>query len=464
MVGAAMFVLRSRFTIATHAEYLGSGLPCGAFHGCVAAFASASAPALATDPGRSAGDRRGGLDAGRRARSASFRGPRRTPVHPSAPRGAHRARDASSAVRRRKRSSRPSDLGRKIFFDPGLSDPPGTSCATCHDPARGFAGNHGSTLGVALGSRPAHFSKRNTPSALYLRYVRKFHLHWEEDAPLVDAYGGFFWDGRVDSLAELVKQPLLNPDEMNGGDARRIATVVAASDYAPAFRSNFGVALDDPEATLGALGKAVEAFLLSPAMSPFTSRYDDYVRGQGELTPLEMRGLGLFKDSAKGGCSACHKMNDHSADPAASLFTDYGFDAVGVPRNRTLPATQSLAYFDLGLCQRNGPEYEAKTAEFCGSFRTPSLRNVAVRTRFMHNGAFTSLRDVVSFYATRSTSPRRWYTRGVTFDDLPAKYRQNVNVDKAPYNRHEGDRPALDESEVDAIVAFLGTLTDTAYR
>ena len=106
-------------------------------------------------------------------------------------------------------------LGKRIFFDETLSEPRGTSCASCHDPAHGFAGNHGSALGVALGSRPGHFAQRNTPSVLYLKFVRRFHLHWEEDAPLVDAFGGFFWDGRVDTLSELSRQPLLNPNEMN---------------------------------------------------------------------------------------------------------------------------------------------------------------------------------------------------------------------------------------------------------
>jgi cytochrome c peroxidase len=355
-------------------------------------------------------------------------------------------------------------LGREIFFDKNLSVPPGMSCATCHDPAKAFAGNNGSHLGVAQGSRPDHFAKRNTPSVLYLRFVRKFHLHWEEDAPLVGAYGGFFWDGRTDSIAELVKQPLLNPDEMNSGSAPRIAEAMASSPYAVDFQKEFGAILRDPDAALKGLSEAVSAYLLSPEMSPFSSKYDDFVRGRAELTPVEARGLKLFKDSAKGGCSACHKLNDRSPDPSASLFTDYGFDAVAVPRNRALPATRDPNYFDLGLCERAGDDYKAKTKEFCGSFRTPSLRNVAVRTNFMHNGAFSSLTDVVAFYATRGTNPKRWYKSGVVFDDLPETYRQNVNVDKAPYNRREGQVAPLDTAEIDAIVAFLDTLTDAQFR
>lgn len=355
-------------------------------------------------------------------------------------------------------------LGRAIFSDATLSEPPGTSCASCHDPSKAFAGNHGSRVGVALGSRPGHFAKRNSQSVLYLKYVRPFHLHWEEDAPLVDAYGGFFWDGRVDSLVDLVAQPLFNPDEMNGGDGRAVASKIAARPYAPDFRREFGDVLEDPDATLKGLGRAVEAFLLSPEMAPFSSRYDDYVRGVGALSPLELRGLKLFKDSAKGGCAACHKMDDGSKSPERSLFSDYAFDAVAPPRNRALPATRDPGYYDLGLCERRDTEYKAQAEQFCGSFRTPSLRNVAVRAAFMHNGAFTRLRDVVAFYATRSTDPKRWYPSGAVFDDVPKQYRQYVNVEKAPYNRQEGEVPALDDAEIDAVVAFLGTLTDARYR
>jgi cytochrome c peroxidase len=402
---------------------------------------------------------RAGASAFRRSTPAATSAPRIEPAKaPSATPGASSPNDGASTDAAR------IALGKRIFSDTNLSDPPGTSCASCHDPGRAFAGNHGSNNGVALGSRPAHFAKRNTPSVLYLRFVRKFHLHWEEDAPLVDAYGGFFWDGRVDSIAELTRQPLLNPDEMNGGDGTRVARVIGAATYASDFRSEFPGALDDPGATLQAIGDAVSAFLLSDAMAPFSSKYDDFVRGRAQLTEQEAAGLKLFKDSAKGGCSACHKMNDRSSDPQQSLFTDYSYDGVGAPRNRALPATRDPKYFDLGLCERKGADYAEKTEEFCGRFRTPSLRNVAVRAAFMHNGSFSRLRDVVAFYATRSTHPERWYKRGPEFDDLPAKYHDNVNVEKAPYNRHKGDAPALDDAEIDAIVAFLGTLTDAPYR
>ncbi len=353
-------------------------------------------------------------------------------------------------------------LGKRIFFDKNLSEPAGTSCASCHDPSHGFAGNNGSKLGVAQGSRTGHFAARNTPSVMYLKYARRFHLHWEEDAPLVDAYGGFFWDGRVDDLADVPKQPLLNPNEMNNESSAVLLAKIEKSDYAREFQEQFGRA-GDAEQAVHSLGEALAAYLTSPELAPFSSKYDLYIQQRATLTAQEAHGLALFKDSAKGGCSECHKLNDTIPKPERSLFTDYGFDSVGVPRNAKLPINRDAEHFDLGLCARPNPKFHSESQEFCGAFRTPSLRNVALRESFMHNGAFSSLRDVVSFYASRSTNPRRWY-KGPMFDDVPARYREFVNVDKAPYNRRAGNPPALNDAEIDAIVAFLGTLSDSTLR
>jgi cytochrome c peroxidase len=354
-------------------------------------------------------------------------------------------------------------LGRRLFFEPALSEPRGTSCASCHDPARAFSGNHGSSNGVARGSRPGHFARRNTPSVLYLKYVPRFHYYQEEDAPQPSAFGGFFWDGRSDSIVDLVRQPLTNPDEMNNHGARAIAGKLRASGYAGDFQGALGVSLDDAERSVGALGKALEAFLTSPEMAPFTSKYDAYVRGKAVFTPLEERGLKLFKNPDKGNCASCHLLTVTSPTPERSMFTDYGYDAVAVPRNRRLLATRQAGTFDFGLCERKDKRLPSSDEKWCSSFRTPSLRNVAVREAFMHNGAFATLREAVSFYATRATDPMRWYKSGIKFDDMPAKLRGQVNINSIPYNRRPGDVPPLDDGEIDAIVAFLRTLTDEAF-
>ncbi|MET0388817.1 MAG: cytochrome c peroxidase [Polyangiales bacterium] len=350
-------------------------------------------------------------------------------------------------------------LGRGLFFDESLSEPAGTSCASCHDPARGYAGNHGSSHGTALGSRPERQARRSTPSVLYLRFVRRFHLVWDDDADLPEASGGFFWDGRADTIAALVRQPLVNADEMGNRDLHQVAQKIARGEHAEGLRRNFDDAFASDEATVSAVSLSIEAFLTSRAMSPFSSRYDDFVRGQAQLSSLELRGLAVFEDIDKGACSTCHRLDYRSGVPEASLFSDFGYEVVGVPRNRRLLPDRGARRHDLGVCERSHPRLHTEDPWFCGAFRTPSLRNVALRPSFMHNGVFSSLREVLDFYATRSTDPARWYGE-TTFDDLPARHRDNVNTDLPPYNQPRGESPRLQPDDIDAILAFLDTLTD----
>jgi len=353
-------------------------------------------------------------------------------------------------------------LGKQIFSDVSLSEPAGTSCSSCHEPARAFSGTHASTLGVPLGSRPAHFARRTAPSMLYLRFVPRFHFFEDDEAAAPSPYGGFFWDGRADSLAALVRQPLFNPDEMNAGDPRRVAAKIARAPYAKQFHAALGRAVD-PESILRGVGAALEAYLTSDEMTPATSKFDAWVRGEATLTPQEKRGLEAFKNPERGACAGCHRLNEASTNPGNTMFTDYGFDAIGVPRNRALPGNRAARAYDLGLCERKDRTTPSDDAKWCGNFRTPSLRNVAVREAFMHNAAFKKLRDVVTFYANRASSPGRFYPAGETFDDLPPKLRDNVNVSSIPYNHPEDGKSALSDEDIDALVAFLGTLTDAAY-
>jgi cytochrome c peroxidase len=135
----------------------------------------------------------------------------------------------------------------------------------------------------------------------------------------------------------------------------------------------------------------------------------------------------------------------HGAFPQ---FTDFGYAALGVPRNPKLPANADPDYFDLGLC---GPLRTdlAGRAEYCGLFRTPTLRNVATRRVFFHNGRFHRLEEVLHFYAGGARS----------YDDLPAAFRANLDR-MAPFDRRVGGPPALDAAQIRDLIAFLGTLTD----
>ena len=362
-------------------------------------------------------------------------------------------------------------LGKRAFFDPRLSMPHGQSCANCHDPARAFsptlpAGGASGAVGpgVPQGSRPGHFSLRNPPSLLYVRYVPRRHFYQDDDAPAAAPFGGLFADGRADTLAEQVRGPLLDLNEMNNGTPARLLRNVNGTDLAPALAAHFGPAVrKDPEAMLRALGAALQAYMQSDEMAPFTSRFDDYLRRRTPLSPQEMRGLALFKNPDKGNCMSCHTLSDTASRPERSLFTDFGYDAIAVPRNRALPANRDPKHFDIGLCTTARTLRWPDPDQWCGYLRTPGLRNVAVRQRFMHNGVFTTLRDAVAFYNTRSTDPGKWYAGAKTFDDVPATYRDNINVNSPPMNRRAGMPAALTEGEIDDIVAFLRTLTDAAY-
>ena len=188
---------------------------------------------------------------------------------------------------------------------------------------------------------------------------------------------------------------------------------------------------------------ALEAYLKSDEMTPARSKYDAYVRGQATLTEQERQGLEIFKDRRRGACSGCHRMAETSTDPAESMFTDYGYDAVALPRNRELPGNRDAASFDLGLCERKDAKTPSSDERFCSNFRTPSLRNVAVRESFGHNGVYKSLREVVAFYAQRAVAPDRVYPPGQKFDDVPPKYRGNVNIYAPVYNRREGAPPPM---------------------
>jgi cytochrome c peroxidase len=357
------------------------------------------------------------------------------------------------------------DLGRRIFFDHGLSEPQGLSCAGCHDPGRAYA----PTLtpealagpGVPAGSRPGHYAARNAPSLLYVRYVPRRYFYQDDDAPFPSPFGGLFDDGRADTLAEQIRGPLFDPDEMNNASPQALAAKVGKSELAPALAKRFGPeVLADPERLAQALGTALTAYLQSDDMAPFSSRFDDYLRHQATLSPQEMNGLTLFKNPDKGNCASCHTLVDTSTRPERSLFTDFGYDAIAVPRNPALPADRDPRHYDLGLCTTATALHWPDPEQWCGYFRTPSLRNVAVKQSFMHNGVFKSLRDAVAFYNTRSTDPRHWYHGSDTFDDVPAEYRDNINVNSVPMNRPKGSEAALTDAEVDDIVAFLKTLTD----
>ena len=361
-------------------------------------------------------------------------------------------------------------LGEKMFRDPSLSASGKQACMSCHDPAHAYAPDNGLSAQLG-GSDMRRLGMRAVPSLRYVNNVPSFAEHFsdDEDGDGSDQgpTGGHTWDGRAQSFHDQVKIPLMSPYEMANESPAAVVAHVKAASYADEFRKTFGANIfDDPERSFVAVQIALESYLETPAeFYPYSSKFDAVMRKQAKFTPAEARGLALFNDPNKGNCVRCHT-SKISSKGALPLFTDWGYIALGVPRNAKLPVNANPNFHDMGLC---GPERtDLKDKEqYCGLFRTPSLRNVATRKTFFHNGAMHSLTEVVRFYAERDTHPERWYPRDADgkvqkFNDLPERYQGNVDME-APFGRKPGDPNVLTEREVRDIVLFLGTLTD-GYR
>lgn len=331
------------------------------------------------------------------------------------------------------------DLGKRLFFDESLSMPPGQSCATCHDPRVAFA-NPFRELPVSRGAVSSRYGNRNDMVASYAAFVPPLHKDPEENAWV----GGLFWDGRVNTLKEQAMGPPLNPLEMANPDKNAILKKLRSLEYASNFDQVFGSgALADADRAFGYMGEALAAFERTKHFSPFSSKYDAYLRGEAELSEQEIRGLRLFEAENRGNCTACHPSRP-AADGTHPLFTDFTYDNLGVPKNPENPFyllprefnPDGFDFVDLGLgATVNDPAEN-------GKFRVPTLRNVSLTAPYMHNGMFKTLFTVVAFYNTRDIAP--WPAPEVA---------GNVN-------REELGNLKLSNQEMEDIVAFLLTLTD----
>lgn len=351
------------------------------------------------------------------------------------------------------------ELGRQIFQDASLSASGRMSCASCHDARFGHASPFDTPVAYG-GPNLDQPGLRNPPSLRYLRFNTTFAFA-ADGTPT----GGFFWDGRAASLQEQARGPFLNPIEMANADTAAVVARLATAPYAAQFRQVFGDGiLATPDAAFDRMTYALARYQQEdPDFAPFSSKYDAVLAGRATLTTQELNGLALFNRGDKGNCASCH-LSTRPANAPGPLFTDFTYDNLGVPRNAAIPANADANYRDGGLCGNERTDLAART-DLCGAFKVPSLRNVALRKHFFHNGRFSSLEDVVRFYVRRDTDPQLWYSvdaQGTVtpYDDLPAALRGNVNTTEVPYNRRPGQAPALTDSEIADLVAFLRTLSD----
>lgn len=342
-------------------------------------------------------------------------------------------------------------LGERLFFDVNLSANRTQSCATCHDPERGFTDPRGM---ASIGDDGESLGDRNAPSAAYAAFTPEFHKNadgiWT---------GGQFWDGRANRLEDQAGGPPLNPIEMGMADeAAVIARLLEDPIYTQAFPALFeGEVLSDTQTGYTAMTEAISAFERAEIFAPFDSKYDRFLRGEVELTREEDLGRVLFFSEQFTNCNLCHQLGTNAMDPQET-FTNYEHHNIGVPENLALRDLNGVkpGTVDVGLAAH--PAMDGNPT-LRGKFKTPTLRNVAVTGPYMHNGVFEDLRTVVLFYNQFNTTDVKRRTNpetGKTFR-MPA-----VPATLAFEELTHG--PALDDQRVDAIVAFLKTLTDARYE
>lgn len=385
-------------------------------------------------------------------------------------------------------------LGQQIFNDSSLSVSGKQSCASCHSAQHAYGPPNDLTVQLggpdmkAQGYRPA-------PSLAYLYRQAVFSIGPDLNdvdapvnlqalasaaqgvqravktagvapaAPAMVPQGGLFWDGRASTLQEQALGPLTNPVEMANADSHAVVKKLLATKYVDQFKKLFGPrVVDDPNMLLDEAMFAVSRYQFEDqSFHPFSSKYDAWLEGKTRLTHAELNGLRLFNDKDKANCAGCH-LSQPSADGLPPMFTDTQYEALGVPRNHALAQNDDPKFFDMGVC---GPFRTdmTKQTQYCGMFLTPTLRNVATRSAFFHNGVYHDLKQVMDFYNLRNTNPDKIYPKDASgkvmkYDDLPAQYRANIDVADAPFDRKFGDKPAMTDDEINDIIAFMKTLND----
>ncbi|MBE2278248.1 MAG: c-type cytochrome [Rhodobacteraceae bacterium] len=344
------------------------------------------------------------------------------------------------------------DLGAMLFFDPNFSAGRSMSCATCHAPDTAFTdARETSAAGMAsLGDDGRSFGGRNAPTAAYAAAVPAFHY----DPALKEYVGGLFLDGRAATLADQAVGPPLNPGEMAMPSAAAvIARLRENPDYEQAFRVLYGPAIfDNADAAFAAFGRAIAAYEATDALASYDSRYDRYLRGEYDLTPLEDLGRTLFFSNNNVNCATCHSLRPE--DAAQEPFSNHQYRNIGVPSNPALLALAGLPadHVDRGLAEN--PGVTDPGAE--GRFRTPTLRNVAVTGPYMHNGVFRDLRTVIAFY-DHFNNPDRALNPETGAPWSPPEVAATVA-------REDLKGQPLTERKIDALVAFLEALTDARYE
>ncbi len=260
-------------------------------------------------------------------------------------------------------------LGEKLFFEGRLSVDGSVSCATCHDPDKGFTDQRTTSEGL----RGQH-GTRNAPTILNAAFNELQ-----------------FWDGRAHTLEDQAKLPLLDPIEM--GQKSGADVVSALASYADEFQRAFGRAMNFDD-----VARALAAYERTQIAT--ASRFDAFIAGKANvLTTAEKRGWQLFQAQ----CATCH--------PASSMFTDHAFHALGLPikglsfadlaeKGQKLVNSGDPTALDRAALETDmgelGRFLVTKQHADIGAFKTPTLRNLLVTQPYFHDGSQRTLWGVIA--------------------------------------------------------------------
>ena len=244
------------------------------------------------------------------------------------------------------------DLGRYLFFDPALSGDGTISCASCHNPRKGFSDGKSTSIGTNN-----HKLKRSAPSLWNVAYLKRL-----------------FWDGRASTLEEQMQGPLFSKEEMNNTPENLLKTINSIKTYQHMFAEAFPEKEGGSPIQLAEIYTAITAFQAS--LISLNSKYDRYAHGYHRaLNEKEIEGMNVFR-SFVARCAECH---------TPPLFTNQQFAVIGTPEPDNLALDA-------------GAEIPFKDKTLRGAFKVPSLRNIEKTAPYMHSGYFKTLRETVAFY------------------------------------------------------------------
>ncbi|TXN35835.1 cytochrome-c peroxidase [Flagellimonas hymeniacidonis] len=293
-------------------------------------------------------------------------------------------------------------LGKKLFFDPKLSQNGKMACVTCHDPNKAWA--DGIALNLDKNGKPL---QRNTPTLINSAFQQSF-----------------FWDGRSPNLLDQITSVFTNDKEFDSSVHEFSTEILTDTTYISLFKDAYGgISARNTE-----IIRAISSYIST--LNAFNSKFDKNIRSEEDtFTEEEKLGFNLYMGKAL--CATCHfiPLTNGTVPP---FFTEHEKEVIGVPEtanNKTLDD-------DLGFYWRHNEELEVHR----GMFKTPTIRNTELTAPYMHNGIYKSLEEVINFYNLGGGG-------GLGFD--------------LPYQTLPFDNLQLSSLEEKALVAFMKTLTDT---